>query len=259
MRASANIMTEKQELKKFIPVLTELVSNNIQFILVAGHAVSFWSEKYAHESVELQQKAPYVSKDLDLLSHSSELAQIKKIFPDTELLPWRRDMPLLAVLTTDDGQRIDFLRSLHGTTTEQIVSRSIPTSYNGVAIQVVDPFTLFQAKASNAANIDQANRNDIKQTAILAHVIPCYFRSALAKVKTSELKEREVIREMKLFMDIFQNTAIIKGCCLAEINLSSLFPLTELTSPDLEKCPRFLENTLTPWLATTEETLNDKS
>ncbi len=41
-------MSEKSELTKILPTLKALCEHDVEFVLVAGHAVSFWGEKYAY-------------------------------------------------------------------------------------------------------------------------------------------------------------------------------------------------------------------
>jgi len=235
------------------------VEGEVEFVLVAGHAVSVWANKYLDRSQALMDRQPFVSKDLDLLCASHELTKVAKLFPGLKTFAWRRDMPLLAVATTLDDRQIDFLRDLNGIIPDHIFANAPLLKLGGLDIRVIDPFTLFQAKACNVATIQKEGRNDAHQLQTLAHVIPCFFQDYIRDAINDHLPERFVIKQLKMFMLLFENTSVIKGCCMAQIDLPSLFPLAELASSDLEKCPRFLENTLTPWLVTTEKILNPES
>jgi len=222
-----------------------LVSEGVEFVLVAGQACSFWGG-YFSDNLEVSQFAPFLSKDLDILSKNSELPKIRRTMVELTEYRWDRGQPMFAAGHLADGSRVDFLLYVKGVSPEEVFDHAIQVEYQGFAFRVIDPITLFVAKAHNVVELDQEDRHDGNQLRMLAHAINSYFAEMLSVIGQTDLSERAVIIAMRKLIQSLSLRQVEKACLTLRIHPVTLFPIEQLRQ--YSKLQRFLEGTLQPWL-----------
>ena len=232
----------KRKLSDYTATFRALREAGFDGILVAGHAASLWGETYQNRSRELERMLPFLSKDIDILCSIDDLAKAATVIPDLKRIPFRRDLGLLAVAYADGDKRIDFIRDLNGVMADAIRDRTVVLKYDGEPIRVIDPITLFAAKAANVASLDQERRNDVRQLQALFHVLPCHLLDAVSLARVRKTRERTVIKLYRYLLDILKRPATRKGCRIAGIEIGKLFPTEGLE--DLPKLHRYITRTL---------------
>lgn len=167
-------------------------------LVVGGHAVNLWGSYYAPRGDrELQQFAPFISKDGDIFLGDKELAKAV-----AAAAGWRfRDNPearssMLGhiYLVGDGGElRVDVLRSVTGLTGADLTMTEELRFVDGRTYLLPAPEVMLKAKLANLCEHNQEDRQDARHAQIMIscnrHYLADYYGAAL----TGEIPERDAV------------------------------------------------------------------
>ncbi len=151
-------------------------------LVVGGQAVNIWAIVYAPRvGSELRAYEPFVSNDLDLCGPRKILDELsKKYRVPIKLSPPR--FPGIGQIVIPLGERklkVELLARVRGVPhigEENMVEIAV----EGVHLRVLDPISCLKAKISNAADIDQTDRQDVKHVEIMKICAGEYAKDVVA-------------------------------------------------------------------------------
>jgi len=160
-------------------------------VLVGGQAVNFWGLYFAEEEPRIFTFMPLTSGDADFY----------RLKEDFTLPPgWKASNPprkgrmrlVSKLVTGPKHQRVEILRSVNGLTEEELRLGSVPIQSEGKSIFILNPVTLFRAKAANLKSLDQTNRQDEKHLRILQLVARSFLSEILHKRSRLRFKSKHL-------------------------------------------------------------------
>ncbi len=237
-------MAEEFAVSEFVPLLQELDAANCAYFLEGGQAVNFWAEyftnKYSTEEHLLSGHLPFTSKDCD-------------IWVDTQVvrcLESRDDGTLVKGKSPADGQLgifmtnslpvlvIDLMIGVYGIRPDRLPKiKERASDFEGV--HVMDPLYLFQSKCHCLLSLDQSSRQDKKHVLMLCIILREHFLEIMEDAISGEIKERQVVKEMKLLLKICSTEKVRRVLQKLETKPVDLLPLPEFVSCELEVVKQF--------------------
>jgi len=207
-----------RELREYLVLLRQTDSTGQPFIIVGGHAASFWAELYSEREPKLKTLLPFVSKDLDLIGTEAEAARV------SQRIGWHLSPPVVgggpvqAVLSSEpggEGLAVDFLSQIKGVSHETIVENArdgsvrVPETNETVSVRVLDPVLLLAGKIRNAVDIEQNQadrpRQDVKHVAMLALCVP-HFLEAMRTQTSDRVQQRSLFGKYITALAALKNT-----------------------------------------------------
>ena len=131
-------------------VLERLAPLAHEFVLIGSQAVQYWTKHYMARVPELQQNAPYSTKDVDFCGTAAQARECARLLGGTcqEFTPDDRS-PCSAIIDLGDLQ-IDFLRVPFGIKdAQQLRTQSVVYAYG----RVMHPMHMLESRAANVAEL----------------------------------------------------------------------------------------------------------
>ncbi|MBC2605483.1 hypothetical protein [Pelagicoccus albus] len=185
---------EPRPVEDFNEIFAAFEESEDPILLVGGHAVNVWALSYYYRSkAEIAPHEPLTSSDMDIYATRNALLWLgKKLGGDVRFAALREIV--LGAMEIDVGGRpflLEALRSVKGVTDEELTECKALVDVAGNEILVPLPHVLLKAKLSNALELDQGDRQDVKHVKLLAVVLREYLIDLLDTVKPEF--EREVL------------------------------------------------------------------
>jgi hypothetical protein len=113
--------------------------------------------------------------------------------------------------------------------------------FNGIT--VLDPLNLFRSKCHCLIDLDQTGRQDEKHLRMLCLILPTHLSDLIRIVKAGEIKERQLISEIKLLRKFCSLNRCRRALKLIETASESLFPIRKMAESGLERLSAFAAST----------------
>lgn len=211
-------------------------------LVVGGHAVNLWGSYYAHRGDrELQQFAPFISKDGDIFLHDKAMAVAVAATAGWNFRENREvRSPILGhiyLVKADRELRVDVLRSVTGVTEEDLAVTQELQFVGGRRYTLPAPDVMLKAKLANLAMHNQDDRQDARHVRIMVACCRHFLEDAYAAAIAGHLGEREAV-------DCFMSTIrVIREPRATETNVRHTLNLSAAIPPrtalaELPRLPR---------------------
>ena len=227
----------------YLGILRILTTDGCPYFLEGGQAVNFWAEYFTlrdHGLKTLAPFQPFTSKDCDLWVSLAALQHFERN-PDGKLVKGASPADgQLAVFTTRGTPplKIDLMSGVFGVPAgdmDRLQQRAIEIG----GVKILDPLFLFKGKCHNLVKLPQGNRQDRKHVMMLGLIIPIYFEELIGETQGGRLDERQVIREIKLLLQMGRDGWVRQALKKVGLSLVDMIPITLLRSCGLPKIERF--------------------
>lgn len=240
------------EVREFGPLLSTPVEGALP-LLVGGHAVNLWTWFYRQRiGKELDQWLPLTSKDLDLVGTIELLEELKRRFGGDYRLSGPRS-PVVGQLVVPFGGKdlkVDVLRSVFGLGPKELSMESpVLTVEDGghtFTARVIPPLILLQAKAANAASLDQTGRNDLRHLHLMLLVIRAYLAELIEAVSAGAIDSRPAISQLELARSVISSKEALKCATKYGVDFSGIWPRTLLAEATDQRLQNFLKHRIPP-------------
>ena len=111
-------------------------------------------------------------------------------------------------------------------------------------VHLLDPLYLFKGKCHNYIDLNQTGRQDQRHVRILALVVPAYLKAITERACAGKISERELLNELKLFLNFRKDSQIRSALELLGYNLMDLIPVDLLANCELPKVRHFASTQL---------------
>jgi hypothetical protein len=240
------------KLEDYSELLAAIESPGLDLILVGGHAVSVYGYDYHRSCPALDAYLPFLSKDADLIGTVASGMQLASRLN----AQWKKESTKgglrgLSIghieLPNVPGAKVEILGQILGVKTEDVRNTAVVKSFRGHQFKVINPFLLYEAKATNVVQIDQikesGSRRDRSQLGIMGIVV----NKVLSELASTQGAERALVKASGRLLNFWlsSNGAALVRCNLADPKTT--LPLRELTqhpSPSIQNfvtqmIPRF--------------------
>jgi hypothetical protein len=209
-------------------------------VVVAGQAVNFWADRYKGDEKQLLKLRPFVSRDLDLIGDIADAYRLaEKTHSDIEKPRRGAASPVLAnidIRTAGAIRSVQFLRSIRGVTTEEVVEHAVPFTIKKTEMLFSDPITLLKAKLHNLYEMPQHGRNDSHHVQILRLCVPI-FLSRQFRVGASAAEE--ILADLQRVIGVSRSRVGRRWCRKERLDWRELMPMAELGRTKSSKLQRF--------------------
>jgi len=245
----------ERTLSEFEDVLVACSSAEHKPILVAGAAVAFWAYRYFNESPKLRELAPFTTKDLDFLGGAVQALAVGESLGARFIQNPRKGGPTNVVgrllldpsKPLEERRLVEFLWSIRGASEEDIrknsVTLAIEIKDRQYDLSVANPVTLLECKATNAAELDQAERKDVPQLRALMAVLPSFVNDSdfcRGKDKLRFLERVLRLSTSGIGTEIRQRHSVDFAPCVIEC-------IESMPALDLAAARAFVEKRLPQW------------
>lgn len=216
--------------------------------LVGGHAVNLWAAMCLDKEPELRQFLPFTSRDLDLMGDATAL---EALAAGAGSLPVRAKpgspSPVLGhfPFKLADGRTscVEILFTLNGVTREEIVrgAAQIALPQTDTIVQLPSPLICLKAKLHNAAQLDQAGRQDVKHVRMLLLCNRAVLRDTLMSCEQQRLPPRIAVNALEALLAL-QNLPPARQVTAAHnLDWQSAYPVAQLQATPIEALQRFYD------------------
>lgn len=184
---------EPRAVEDFVEVFAAFKDSEDPILLVGGHAVNVWALSYLDRArKDILPHEPLTSSDMDIYATRNTLLWLNSVLGGKLYVSSPREIVLGAIELKigEHALTIEALRSVKGVTDTELANRA-SLSISGYDILVPLPHVLLKAKLSNALELEQDDRQDVKHVRLLAIVLREYLVDLAAAV--SEENERELL------------------------------------------------------------------
>ena len=210
-------------------------------LVVGGQAVNIWAVVYAPRvGSELRTYEPFVSNDLDLCGPRKILDELSKKYQvPIKLSPPR--FPGIGQIVIPLGERklkVELLARVRGVPhigEENMVEIAV----EGVHLRVLDPISCLKAKISNAADIDQTDRQDVKHVEIMKICAGEYAKDVVAG-KPEVFGERVVVKLLERLRETITSTGAQKVAYKWGISFDNVLPSEAIQRSKMPRVQNFL-------------------
>lgn len=240
-------MLRGTEPKDYLPFLHGLELAGQRYILEGGQSVNFWASYFQNAGPDagpLNDYRPFTSVDCDIWVSESTFRFLKREYAGSLVTGDSPSDGQLGVLHLNKShtRRVDLLSNIFGIPDKEL-KRTYERALLFDGVRVLDPVFLFRSKCHCLVNLDQSNRQDRKHVGMLALILPNYFRMLHDATVAGEIKERQLIAEMKLFRAFAKDKWIRRALKDAELELDSLLPIALFVNSELRTIAAFAGTT----------------
>jgi len=242
-------MSEQHPPAAFAAVLTDPTHP----LIVGGQAVNLWAEVYSATEPELDQFAPFTSKDADIHGDRAlaEILQRRsgwscRFFDEPR-------QPAVAILTKTDAAGtapliVEVIRSVFGLGTDDLGRNQIRELRPGESYRIPAPFVMLKAKLANVAHLSPERRpQDLKHARMLLPICRAYFLELHAAIGRPDMSERNFLGAVAYATAVVTSSDARAVIAKHGLDLAAIFPRALADSPH-EKIRRFAAHQL-PLLA----------
>jgi hypothetical protein len=183
---------------------------------------------------------PFTSFDCDIWVSEPTFRYLRKTYEGNLVSGSSPSDGQLGILHLDGnrGHCVDLLSNVFGIP-EQELMRTYERALLFDGVRVLDPIFLFRSKCHCLVNLDQSTRQDRKHFGMLVLILPAYFKMLHAAALAGEIKERQLIAEIKLFRALTKDKWIRKALKGTGTTLDSLIPVSLFVESDLKTLAAF--------------------
>ncbi len=213
-------------------------------LIVGGHAVNLWGSYYAHRGdPELQQFAPFISKDGDVFLSDKALARAL-----ASAAGWQfRDNPEVRssmlghiyLVNDEEELRIDVLRTVNGLTNEDLAATEELHFADGRTYLLPAPEMMLKAKLGNLATIQQEDRQDARHARIMVACCRNYLTDIYRACLSDYISERDAIDRFTSTFRVVQAEIAKAMDVRFDLGLSSTIP-ARVNFAEINRLPRLL-------------------
>jgi len=231
-------MSRETNILDYLDFLQDLDKAKEPYFLEGGQAVNFWAEYYsaAAKAKGLQKFAPFTSKDCDIWIGMAAMRHLQSK-ASGKLLKGKSPADGQIGIFTIEGdipRTIDLMSGVYGINPDEN-ERLRQRAYRFNGITVLDPLNLFRSKCHCLIDLDQTDRQDEKHLKMLCLILPAHLSDLIRIVKAGEIKERQLIREIKLLRKFCSLNRCRRALKLIETASESLFPIRKMAESGLER------------------------
>ncbi len=211
-------------------------------LIVGGQAVNIWAIVYSPKAGDaLQAFEPFVSKDVDLYGPQKILHDLsRKYGAPVTLSPPR--LPGIGQVIIPKGElriKVELLSGVKGLRHIN-EENAMEVAVNGMTVRVLDPFSCLKAKISNAADLDQTRRQDVRHVQIMKLCAAEYAKDVLSLGAQKIYSERAVVDLLSGLRKTVSSTEAEKVTRKWQISFEDVLPIEEMERSPLEKVQNFL-------------------
>lgn len=198
---------------------------------MGGHAVNVWALSYCDRAASgIAPHEPLTSSDMDIYATRNALLWLGLELGVEVRFAAPRDV-VLGEIEIDIGGRpyiLEALRSVKGVTDTELAEARALVEVAGNEILVPLPHVLLKAKLSNALELDQKDRHDVKHVKLLAVVLREYLLDivGVASLKT----EREILSIVRDAIEVAMSEDAVRIEKSHGISFLSYLPLEAMES-----------------------------
>ncbi|CAN5805306.1 hypothetical protein BH09VER1_BH09VER1_49860 [soil metagenome] len=211
-------------------------------LIVGGQAVNIWAIVYSPRvGHALQVFEPFVSKDIDLYGPQKILHDLsRKYGAPLTLSPPR--LPGIGQMIIPKGELMIKVELLNGVKGLRRIGEenAMEIAVNGITVRVLDPFSCLKAKISNAADLDQTRRQDVKHVQIMKLCATEYAKDLLSLGAQKIFTEREVIDLLSGLRKTVSSAEAKTVTRKWQVTFERVLPIQEMEQSPLRKVQNFL-------------------
>ena len=210
-------------------------------LVVGGQAVNIWAIVYAPRvGSMLRAYEPFVSNDLDLYGPRKILDELsKKYHVPIRLSPPRFPGIGQVVIPIGKGElKVELLSCVRGVPRigeENMVEMVV----QGVHLQVLDPVSCLAAKISNAAQIDQTGRQDVKHVEIMK-ICASEYAKDIVTGEPQAFSERVIVNVLERLRETITSADAQKVTHKWNISFDNVLPVEAIEKSKMPKVQNFL-------------------
>lgn len=224
--------------------LSQLTESNIHYFLEGGQAVNIWALTFLERCNALQDYLPFTSKDCDIWISSDGLKQIGSVLKGSLKKSHSPSDGQLGIITSEDKKlTLDLLSNVFGLNMQEL-KRAQKRVLEVENVKIIDPIYLFKGKCHNLVNLPQVDRNDAKHLKILILVIPLYLEGFLEAITYGDATQRDLIREIKLFLNFRKDLYVRQAMRLLEVTFEEMIPMNRLINSRFDLIKKYTVETL---------------
>ena len=242
-------MAKSTEFTDYANFLTTLDNEGKAYFLEGGQAVNLWAEYYSTKAISRERLSalrPFTSKDCDIWVSLEALDYIEELTSFGTLQKGSSPADGQIAIYTIHGNptlEVDLMGGVFGIPVN-MNNRLYERAINFQGLRVIDPLYLFQSKCQCLVGLPQSDRQDKKHLFILLTIMPEYFCELHEQALQKKIKERDLIKELKLLLKICNLKQVKEALSSTEHRTSDLFPLEVLRSSSLELVHEYTHATL---------------
>jgi hypothetical protein len=222
---------EPRPVEDFNEIFAAFKQSEDPILLVGGHAVNVWALSYHDRAkTEIAPHEPLTSSDMDIYATRNALLWLGRELGGDVRFAAPREI-VLGAMEIDVGGKpflLEVLRSVKGVTDQELTEFRALVDVAGNEILVPLPHVLLKAKLSNALELDQADRQDVKHVKLLAVVLREYLVDLLDTVKPEF--EREVLGIIREAVSVAMSANATRLGKLHGIEFTGFLPLERMVS-----------------------------
>jgi hypothetical protein len=219
-------------------------------LVVGGQAVNAWALAYLNRIGEkLRAFAPFTSKDLDLYGPLKILEDLgKKYGVPVKLSPPR--LPGLGhviIPSAESPLKVELLHGVKGIRKIE-TQNAVILNIDGKAIRVLDAISCLKAKISNAADLDQVGRQDVKHVQIMKICAREYAKDLITEGNQGRITERLAVNYLENLLETVTSREAQKVEQKWRVPLGNVFPLETIRQSTMGKIKNFIHYQLEDYL-----------
>lgn len=214
-------------------------------LIVGGQAVNIWAIVYAFRAGPiLKAYEPFISKDLDLYGSRKILDDISERYRvPIKLSPPR--FPGIGQVVIPKGEAALKVELLSGVRGIRCIGdeNAVEMNVQGVNLRVLDPISCLKAKISNAAVLDQTDRQDVKHINIMKICAAEYAKDILAG-GPELFSERVVVNLLERLRETITSPEARQVTQKWNVPFDDVLPLDAIQKSKMSKIQSFLQHRL---------------
>jgi hypothetical protein len=211
-------------------------------VIVGGHAVNIWALAYLHRAgANLKAFAPFTTKDLDLYGPIKILEKLGEKFgvPVALSPPRLPGLGHVLIPQKETVLKVELLPGVHGL--QRIEAQNIvKMTIEGTEIRVLDAISCLKAKIANAADLDQANRQDVKHAQIMKICAHEFIKDILIQGNRGQITERLVVNNLENLLEIVTSREAQKVELKWGLRFADVLPMEVIRQCPMEKVKNFV-------------------
>lgn len=171
-------------------------------VLIGGQALNFWAERFRIEDPELNDLAPFESKDIDFLGTASDVRLCARYLKGTARFPSadHSNTPQVGLVVWNDGgvtRQIDILGSLAGLDRAEVERTAVQVEIAAdVALRVMHPVAIVRSRLANIAILRRHDELTLRQMRASVHAVSAYIKHAASSDSRAALGMIEALQEL---------------------------------------------------------------
>lgn len=226
-------------------------------LIVGGQAVNIWALAYQHRAInQFKVYAPFLTKDVDLCGPKQILNDLAKKYGVTpEMAPPR--LPSIGhVLIPRENSwlKVELLAGVRGL--RQIeTDNAVVMKIQGTEVRVLDAISCLKAKITNAAELDQSGRQDVKHIQIMKLCAREFATDMITQGNQKQITERVAVDCLENLHETVTTPQAQKVTELWKITFDDVLPIEAIRQSTMEKVKNFAHYRLEGFRQQNEKTI----